>query len=441
MQTDSPYKAIEMLVKLTSDRKKLSNYILGANRFKRSSSLSLKIMIFCIVFFFNKSYQNTLIRLLGSNDYWTWDKVPAKSSFCEARRFIKPSIFKYLNEDYLSNIEKTSTFRLYKGKYRLVGADGSTIGLPRTPANQEEFGSTKNQHGKQHIARVEFIADLLNGYSLFSYLGKSKSAETKMLYKGLDTIPHNSISVLDRLYTGVGLMTAFEVTNRKFVIRARKNWNAALKKFIADDLTDQIVEVPLSGRAIKDLKEMGVAIPLTKSITVRIIRVLLSTGEYEYLITNILHEFTIEDFAEIYKLRWQIEILIDVKKNVLALEAFIGHDPENVKQEFYANDLLYNMGMHLYNIANEKLQERLKDSDSKVEKRPNLTLIFGLLTSYIPDMLKWSSSKDFKQLDHLINVVVRFPEPVRKERVVRRNKKYIRARSKYRTDTNHKQTA
>ena len=52
----------------------------------------------------------------------------------------------------------------------------------------------------------------------------------------------------------------------------------------------------------------GLGLPL--SLTVRFVRVLLTTGEYEVLVTSLLDSYLYptEGFLELYRLRWGIEI-------------------------------------------------------------------------------------------------------------------------------------
>ena len=77
---------------------------------------------------------------------------------------------------------------------------------------------------------------------------------------------------------------------------------------------------------------------LPETLTVRFVRVLLSTGEFEVLVTALLDEvlYPTHDFLELYGLRWGVETFYGLIKTRLTLENFTGLGVEAVKQDFYA---------------------------------------------------------------------------------------------------------
>ncbi len=62
-----------------------------------------------------------------------------------------------------------------------------------------------------------------------------------------------------------------------------------------------------------------------KTYSVRIVRVVLKSGEVETLITNLLeNELDTDKFRELYFLRWDIETAFDTLKNKFLIEKFSG---------------------------------------------------------------------------------------------------------------------
>jgi hypothetical protein len=62
-----------------------------------------------------------------------------------------------------------------------------------------------------------------------------------------------------------------------------------------------------------------------KTLTLRIINVILPTGEVEKLVTNIMNvDFTTEDFKVLYFKRWGIEVKYSQLKSRYELENFSG---------------------------------------------------------------------------------------------------------------------
>ncbi len=95
---------------------------------------------------------------------------------------------------------------------------------------------------------------------------------------------------------------------------------------------------------------------LPEEITVRFVRVTLSTGEYEVLVTSLLDEaeFPDGDFLHIYYMRWGTEGFYGILKTRLNLENFSGKTAESVYQDFYATVYLSGLESILTADANEQ---------------------------------------------------------------------------------------
>lgn len=84
----------------------------------------------------------------------------------------------------------------------------------------------------------------------------------------------------------------------------------------------------------QEIKRIG----LPQSITVRFVRVVLKTGEYEVLVTSLLDEQTYPtpEFKSLSALRWGEETFYGLVKTRLNLENLTGKTAESVCQDFYA---------------------------------------------------------------------------------------------------------
>ena len=83
------------------------------------------------------------------------------------------------------------------------------------------------------------------------------------------------------------------------------------------------------------------------------------------MITNLPHTFVLEDIKACYHWRWGIEISFRYLKHANGLLYFHSKKPEFLKQEIYANLILYNFGIFL---ANEAAEENLKKKRKKGNK-------------------------------------------------------------------------
>ncbi len=72
---------------------------------------------------------------------------------------------------------------------------------------------------------------------------------------------------------------------------------------------------------------------LPASIKVRLVKVILSTGETEVLVTSLMDEekFPTEIFTELYHYRWRVETFFSKLKGRLGLENFTGKSVEAIR--------------------------------------------------------------------------------------------------------------
>ena len=92
-------------------------------------------------------------------------------------------------------------------------------------------------------------------------------------------------------------------------------------------------------------------------LTVRIVRVKIKEGVYEYLATNLGRaEFPLLALKEIYRLRWGIETSFRDLKHTLGAEKFRSRQREFVIQEIWSRMILYNFCMEIVNQAVLKKQ-------------------------------------------------------------------------------------
>lgn len=95
--------------------------------------------------------------------------------------------------------------------------------------------------------------------------------------------------------------------------------------------SDQIVQLKVHHSKSKEIEEFKLA----KEIRVRFVRMLLETGEYEVLVTNLLDEveFPTDELTYIYYLRWGVEEFYAIIKTRLTLENFSGRTAHSIYQE------------------------------------------------------------------------------------------------------------
>src|SRR4029077_16444438 len=111
-----------------------------------------------------------------------------------------------------------------------------------------------------------------------------------------------------------------------------------------------------------EVKKLG----LPSTIKIRLIKIILSSGEIEVLATSLLDEiiFATNDFSYLYSLRWGVETFFSKVKGRLALENFTGKTVESIYQDFWPTIFISN----LETIMTEDIAEKInvdKPTDNK----------------------------------------------------------------------------
>lgn len=97
----------------------------------------------------------------------------------------------------------------------------------------------------------------------------------------------------------------------------------------------------------------------------RVVKIKSAENTYEYIITNLPSSFDLEDIRACYHLGWGIEISFRYLKHANGLLYFHSKKSEFLKQEIYANLILYNFGIFLANEAADENRKKKRKSGNK----------------------------------------------------------------------------
>jgi hypothetical protein len=322
-----------------------ANYTYGERDFSRQRILCFKTTVLLIL--------NALKRSLSIELHEFFENIPqkiscSKQAFSKQRRKLKPEFFHDWN-----TVLVDSFYRHYKKEYRrwkglrVWAIDGSSVALPNTELIQKMYGQTTNQLGNgDSIARICVLYDVLNEIAIRGLLHTYTVAEETVVpdvLEGQDI--SDTIVLFDRGYPSYWLMHQLIEKGSFFLMRAACNANNAVKSFLAGAQDDIIVEMrpPYASRV--KLKNMGVDISKEKIIKLRLVKLVLDSGQVEILITNLYDAklYPIEDLKYLYNLRWGIETYYGYIKQELQLGQFSGLAPVCIEQDFAANLFLFNM--------------------------------------------------------------------------------------------------
>jgi len=178
----------------------------------------------------------------------------------------------------------------------------------------------------------------------------------------LDHTQPDDVLLMDRNFPSYRMLAELIHRRRHFVLRcSAASFGVARQMLQGEGPDSQVVTLTPCAGPRRLLPSLG--LPLT--LTVRFVRVPLSTGEWEVLVTSLLDEtaYPTADFLELYHGRWGVETFDGVLKTRLDLENFSGLTAEAVRQDFHAT--VYLTGLE--SLLTETAQAQF---DAKATRHP-----------------------------------------------------------------------
>lgn len=248
-------------------------------------------------------------------------RVLTRDDVFESRQGLLKALLS-ISGELLEQIRHAIIVRLKRQKCWLLfgrptfGVDGSKFQIPRTKANQQHFAASarkgddsyksKSDRSKASTTQVNFSLCFHFGSSLpFCWkAADSGEGERGMLLNTLDQLPSESRLVMDAFYFGYAFWTALIEQQLTFVVRAGSNIEV-MKCFRGKVKFKDGIVLYWPENAISSGKE---------PIVLRLVEVMVGRKRM-FLLTNELN-LTDEALAELYRLRWGIEVFFrTVKQN------------------------------------------------------------------------------------------------------------------------------
>lgn len=327
------------------------------------------------------------------------------SAFTQCRKKISYSAFSSACWGLVSFYYSNYSFKKYYG-LRLIAIDGSVYTLPNTEEMIKEFGeNVLSESGKWIKAQVSFAADVLNNICVDAAIGPYKESEITQALGHLSKLGENNLYVFDRGYFGRVFLGKVMQSNCQFCFRVQRNACREVIQFIKSNQIDIITYIDVEGEKIK----------------VRFSKILLDTGEEEYLVTSLFNtkKFTLSKLKALYHLRWGVEEQYKDMKYAICVENFIGKIPNSIKQEFFANILTYNLSMMSCKSLIDKISNKAKKKHLyKTNKRALLAKV------------KQCFVKLFFGVEKVSEILMNIVKAVSKESVpIRNGRKYHRGKT------------
>jgi len=272
--------------------------------------------------------------------------------YCQARRRLPERFFAAVARLVGRNLDARVDRRwLWKGR-RVCLFDGSTVSMPDTPANRNEYPLTYNQTPGTNfaLARIGAIISLSCGAILdlgfCRYAGKGQG-EVSLLRRLWDALRPGDVLLGDRLMSGWADMHLLKRRGVDTVSRLSSHRRADFRKGRRLGKDDHLVrwQKPTSIRSV-DRQEYNA---LPDAITVREVRFRVEQAGFRtrsvVVVTTLLdpEQANQEELASLYRARWNNELDLRSIKVVLQMDLLRCKTPELVRKEVWAHVLAYNL--------------------------------------------------------------------------------------------------
>lgn len=359
------------------------------------------------------------------------------SAFVQQRIKLEPIFFFFWNMVLCKSFYHYygTAVKRWKG-YRVIAADGSSINLPDTPSLRKYFGGQGNRNTDSVLAKTFYHFDVLNELVILPQISPYRYGELKMAYDAIDHIEEDMLTLYDRNFCNfkVVALHVWQEKERKFVIRAKESQNM-VKSFLKSGKTSCITHMQPTASTIEGLKKSGFIVTKNTLLKVRLVRVELDKST-EVLITNLWEEdnHPVEEFKDLYFMRWGVETNISLQKNILQLEASSGLTHPAIQQDFYATIMIANLHAVLIKDAQQTAEKDMQKRKYPVKINKNKS--FGKLKINIIALFTNNDIQTIlkKLHENFIKEVI----PIRKGRSFSRTRRRIGTPSKYKTFTNFK---
>lgn len=318
------------------------------------------------------------------------------SAFVQRRKQIDWMDFENLFESFNNRSRDTETF---KG-FQVLAIDGTAVNLPTNPKASSYMSNGGKRKGYNQLHANILYNVLSKTYTHCTIQSQPETDEVEALWFMLRwyNFPSNTLIVADRGYESYNNFAYLLESGLHFLIRVRQDRSAMreIAKLPMMELDTKVsftitttqtnkdkangyILVQTNRNRIQSSKSRGQRwdFPSPYPMSFRVVRVLLDTGQYETLVTNLPPEITAQELKELYHARWGIETAFRELKYGLGLVNLHGKSDDFAKQEIYCAMTMANFCSRIVN------QVIIEQDDSRIyEYQVNHTMAVHLCKKY-----------------------------------------------------------
>jgi len=363
------------------------------------------------------------------------EQTVSKQGYLQQRQKLNPEVFKMLNTDYLKSFYEGKEAVLWNG-YIVCADDGSRAEIPNSEENRKAYGTSTNNYGEAVArANVNILYDVYNRFLISMVIERYSHSEIEEAKAHIDSLKEITggkpvLIIFDRYYASLEFLDILEKAGIKYLVRVQKGrYNPELGQMRDEDeevtllyTWERLLTVRHSEpERFKELKQK-------KSVRVRVIKTVSDNGEPVAWVTN-MREGTAEDIQQLYRKRWTVEQKYHTLKNKMKFESVTGKASIYVKQDFWAQVVVFNIIQDIATAAEKRAQKKAKSRKYLYDVRINENMAIGLFKEQFIRLMM--EEEDFKQKEmskKLMADIERYIVPVRalksSPRVPRKSNKY-----------------
>lgn len=322
--------------------------------FQRNRKLPLTTLIYFLLFLDQQSIP-AMLRIFFSK---VADR-PSPAAVCKRRKLLAPELLHYLFLRVNKKLDQLlpDHMRYYHQKYSLLICDGSDVTTLTNAKDPDAYFAHEGKKG-YNIYHINALFNPCTGRyeSLLIHPRREDSERASFLEMARPYARTPAIFLLDRGYECWDIVLALAKAKNFFIMRVQAPDGHGLLSTLSPSFQETLDEkctIYLGEHQRKTkpskLHPDGYGCGLVKPtqgtpVTLRMLRIILKTGDTAYLLTNLpVAECRYEEVVWLYGLRWKIEDSFrKLKWNLKAIH-FHSRQKKQILQELWANFIMFNI--------------------------------------------------------------------------------------------------
>src|SRR3989338_8877038 len=407
----SPKRIIKSIKSLIYSNDFMERNRVSERDFTRQRKLPFVPLVLFMVNLVKQTIQKELTRFIKM--FGDRSSNITKSAFSQSRMKLKPEAFIELNDCLIREFYTDNIIKKWNG-FRLCAIDGSKLILPtHSKELMDKFGTLSNGMIIPQ-AQISSCYDILNEIILDAQLETLQVNEINQAVRHLEKLSKGDLAIFDRGYAATWFYYMLKIKELDFVNRIPKGFRKDAEDFRLSDETDNLIEVNIPPQKSRyGLQRHAFAKQELQPFKLRLVKVILETGEVEVLATTLLdkEKYPLEIFKDLYFKRWGIETNYNHLKSNIHVEEFSGLTEITIRQDFYANAFINNLQSIIAIDSKEEMDKEGKGREYEYKINRNLSL--GFMKDRIVEILTSDNPRYYEELKNLFKMN---PNPIRKGR-------------------------